>query len=72
MAFVYILQSSSTKRFYFGSTDDLDRRLDEHRTGKCLATRNRGPWALVYSESFLVLADARRREREIKNWKSSR
>ncbi len=30
MAFVYILQSESTGRFYVGSSDDLERRLSEH------------------------------------------
>jgi predicted GIY-YIG superfamily endonuclease len=37
-----------------------------------LATRGRGPWELVYKEEFQELADARRRELEIKRWKSSK
>jgi putative endonuclease len=72
MGFVYILQSDSTGRFYVGSTDNLDRRLADHNSGKSLATRNRGPWSLAYSEQFPTLADARRREYEIKSWKSAR
>jgi len=72
MAFVYILQSGSTKRFYIGSTDSLDRRMSEHLRGHSLATRGRGPWKLVYTEEFPTLFEARQRERKIKRWKSSR
>jgi putative endonuclease len=72
MAFVYILQSESTGRFYVGSTDNLERRISEHHRGKDLATRGRGPWKLVYQEQFEILADARRREYEIKQWKSAK
>ena len=72
MAFVYILQSETTGRFYIGSTNDLDRRLSEHARNHTPCTRNRGPWKPVYQESFPNLAEARRRESEIKRWKSAR
>ena len=71
MALVYILQSDSTGHFYVGSTDDLERRVSEHLRGHSPATRNRGPWKLVYKEKFTTLLEARRRELEIKKWKSS-
>jgi putative endonuclease len=72
MAFVYILQSESTRRFYVGSTDDLDRRLSEHHRGHSPATRGRGPWKLVHTENFESLLEARRRELAIKRWKSAK
>ena len=72
MALVYILQSDSTGHFDVGSTDDLERRVSEHLRGHSPATRNRGPWKLVYKEKFTTLLEARRRELEIKKWKSSR
>jgi putative endonuclease len=72
MAFVYILQSETTKRFYIGSTDDLERRLSEHLRGHSPATRGRGPWRLVYKEQFDSVIEARRREYEIKQWKSAK
>ena len=71
MAFLYILQSDTTERFYVGSTSALERRLSEHLRGHCFATRNRGPWKLVYHERFDTLLEARRRELKIKRWKSS-
>jgi putative endonuclease len=72
MGFVYILQSDSTGKFYVGSTDHLERRVQEHQRGKNLATRGRGPWNLVYSEKYESLHDARSREAEIKRWKSAK
>jgi putative endonuclease len=71
MGFLYILQSESSGRFYIGSTDNLERRIEEHLRGKSLATRGRGPWRLVHSEKTATLGEARRRENEIKRWKSA-
>jgi putative endonuclease len=72
MAWLYILQSQTTGRYYVGSTIDLERRLAEHHRAHSLATRGRGPWLLVYQETFPTLREARRREREIKRWKSAK
>jgi putative endonuclease len=70
MFFLYILQSTKTGRYYIGSTGDLQARLAEHNSDKSRYTRNRGPWKMVYSESFATLGLARRREMEIKAWKN--
>jgi len=72
MATVYILQSKTTRRFYVDSTSDFARRMEEHQRGHSLATRARGPWKLVHQEGVESLVDARRRELEIKRWKSSK
>lgn len=72
MAWVYILQSQSTGRYYVGSTNNLDRRLGENHRSHSRATRGRGPWTLVHREAFPTLIEARRRELEIKKWKSSK
>ena len=72
MAYIYILQSETTGRFYVGSTNDLDRRLSEHARNHTPSTRQRGPWKLVYREEFATLAQARQRESEIKRWNSAR
>jgi putative endonuclease len=71
MAWLYILQSKSTGRFYIGSTNELRRRISEHQRGNCLATRGRGPWELVYQETYDMLLEARRRELQVKKWKSA-
>jgi putative endonuclease len=69
---VYILQSESSNRFYIGSTANVEVRLGQHQRGESLATRGRGPWKLVYQEEFATAAEAVRRERQLKSWKSHR
>jgi putative endonuclease len=69
---VYILKSQSTAKFYIGSALHLEARLAEHERGHSPYTRDRGPWALAYSEDYATLPEARRRERQMKSWKSSR
>jgi putative endonuclease len=72
MASLYILQSEKTGQYYVGSTSDLDRRVSEHLRDHTPSTRKRGPWKLVLREDFATLLEARRREAEIKKWKSPR
>jgi len=69
---VYVLQSESTERFYIGCGEDPLVRLAEHQRGQTPSTRGRGPWILVYEEHFEALPEARRRERQLKSWKSHR
>ncbi len=70
--FVYILQSKETYRYYIGSTKDIQRRLFQHNAGMMKSTRGLRPWRLVHSETFDTLAQARRRETQIKAWKNPR
>ena len=72
MPAVYILQSLTSTKFYIGCAEDPMLRLSEHQRGQTKSTRGRGPWTLVYQESFQTLFDARRRERQLKSWKSHR
>ncbi len=66
MPAVYILQSTTTQKFYVGSAVDLSARSAEHHRGHSPYTRSRGPWVLVYQEEFATLAEARRRELPVK------
>lgn len=65
--FVYIL-SCNDGTLYTGITTDLDRRLQEHNTGKAGAryTRARRPVRLVYSEKVGSRSEAARREYRIR------
>ena len=69
---VYVLYSPTINKFYIGSTSDLEKRIYYHNNGKSPYTRNKGPWVVVYQESYRAREDAIRRERELKNWKSSK
>ena len=72
MPAVYILRSDSSKRFYIGCADQPELRLKERNRGQTISTRGRGPWTLLYQERFDTLVEARRRERQLKTWKSHR
>ena len=66
---VYILECKDG-RFYVGSANNLSIRLIDHNHGKCKFTKSRLPVRLVYKEKYSMLSLARKRERQIKNWKS--
>ena len=72
MAAVYILQSCTTGKFYIGLTNDPPRRFSEHERQHSPYTKGRGPWKLVRLEDYATLSEARRRERQLKSWKSHR
>ena len=60
MAWVYILRGKSG-RHYIGSTDDLERRIAEHRRGSNHTTdRFGGEIELVAAKEFSSVADARK------------
>ena len=63
---VYVLQCGDGS-LYTGISTDVDRRLEEHRSGKgAKYTRSRGPLELVYREVCTDKSAALRRELEIK------
>jgi len=64
MYYVYVLRGP--KQFYTGMTNDLKRRLLEHNTNANFATKNRGPWKLVYYEASESEKDAYIREKYLK------
>ena len=52
-------------------TDDLDRRLFEHRTGHTYTTRRLGgDLILVAQRAFATRQEAAQVERRLKSWKS--
>jgi putative endonuclease len=65
--FVYILKCSDGT-LYTGSTNNLDKRVNEHNNLKNGAkyTKARRPVFLVYKEKCKTFADVRAREAEIK------
>jgi putative endonuclease len=67
--YIYILASQKNGTLYIGVTNDLERRVLEHKqkinegfTSKYEVTR------LVYFESFQYINDAILREKRLKKW----
>ncbi len=55
--------------FYAGHTDDLDRRMAEHKSGLLPGfTQNMHPLELVWSQDFPTRHEALTAERRIKGW----
>lgn len=67
--YVYVLLSLKDNKFYIGSTNNLKRRLKEHRAGKNISTSKRLPLKLIYFEGHLSRTDAERREKYFKTTK---
>lgn len=64
--FVYVLQSEIDGRLYKGQTNDIDKRLIEHNSGKTISTKGYMPWKLVYFETFQTRGSAVLREKYFK------
>ena len=67
--FVYILSNRRNGVLYIGATNDLVRRLTEHKSKAVPGfTRNYGVMRLVYFEEFPSILEARAHERTMKRW----
>ena len=70
---VYILTNAHHTVLYTGVTNDLRRRMEEHRSGRGGAfTRRYNAHTLVYAEPFPSINDAIAREKQIKSWSRRR
>jgi putative endonuclease len=69
MPFAYVLRSLTTSQLYTGATANLEIRLGQHNSNQSRSTKNRGPWSLVHYEEFATMAEALRREKELKTGK---
>jgi putative endonuclease len=61
MIVLYVLQGDAGKR-YVGITNNLNRRLQEHRSGKTKGGQVIGEFELLYIEHFNDYKEARKRE----------
>ena len=71
--FVYILYSKKLEKFYIGTTDNVERRLNEHNNGhyESAFTSKGIPWELFLSITCEDSNAAYKLERFIKQMKSS-
>src|SRR4051812_38344188 len=69
--FVYLLASRS-RRLYVGVTNNIHRRVQEHRKGECEFTARYRITRLVYVETCSDVGCAISREKQIKGWLRAR
>ena len=65
---IYILKSEDG-RLYIGSTTDLKRRLEQHKTGHTWSTQRLKNFKLVFSQEYPDLTQARKIELRLKKLK---
>jgi len=68
--FVYVLASKRNGTLYIGVTNNLGRRLSEHKARLVPGfTRKYNVHQLVYFEAFESILEARAREHSLKRWR---
>jgi len=71
--YTYILANKSDTTLYIGVTNDLERRVTEHRSGTIPGfTQKYNCHKLVYFESFSDVEQAIAREKQLKKWSRSK
>ena len=68
--FTYIIYSQKTDKYYTGSSEDTEKRLQQHNWSRTPSTKTGIPWKLVYIEEYKTRSEAVKREYEIKKKKS--
>lgn len=66
MYYLYVLKSLKDGNLYLGSTNNLQRRLLEHNSGRSQSTKNRRPFELRYYEAYFEEESVRKRETSLK------
>ena len=68
MFFVYVLVSEiKGLRFYVGMSENPEKRVNEHNSGKTQSTKSYIPWTIFYFEKYPTRKDAREREKYLKS-----
>jgi putative endonuclease len=68
--YVYILGSGRHGTLYIGITNNLARRLEQHRMGRGSEfVRKYSVYRLVHAESYETPVEAIAREKKLKKWK---
>ncbi|RWB14757.1 MAG: GIY-YIG nuclease family protein [Mesorhizobium sp.] len=67
--YVYMTASQKCGTIYIGVTNDLARRMPEHKTGQGSSFTSRyGVQRLVWYEEYFDITDAIQRETSLKRW----
>ena len=70
MFYTYIIFSHKLNKYYIGSTENIQTRIQNHNIGLSNFTAKGIPWELKYFELFETRTLAIKREFEIKKKKS--
>ncbi len=48
----YVIYSQESGTFYYGYFEDLEKVLEMHNSDEIAPTKGKGPWVLMFSESY--------------------
>ena len=66
MYYFYVLRFRKNKKLYKGLTDNLKRRIAEHRRGESNFTSRNGEFDLIFYEAYINKKDAKLAEKYFK------
>ncbi len=66
MCYTYILRSLKSKIFYYGYTNNLKERVNQHNAGLSKSTKPHRPWKLVFYTAFETEQQAKNFEQYLK------
>ncbi len=70
MFYIYIIYSKTLDKYYVGSCQNIEQRLQDHLNSRSKFTKVAKDWVLKYSEAFNTRSEAYQREMQIKKMKS--
>jgi len=70
MFYTYIIYSKTLNKYYVGSCQDINKRIDDHLNSRSKFTKSAKDWEIKYFETFLTRSEACKRELQIKKMKS--
>ena len=71
MFYVYIIESVTMSKWYYGFTErSPDQRLIEHNGNHQHFTTNKGPWKLIFVRAFENKKDALSFEKKLKSFRN--
>ena len=73
MSYVYILESLTTSKWYYGFTERTpEERLMEHNGNHHHFTANKGPWKLILIRIFEMKSEALGFEKRLKSLRNKK
>ena len=68
--YTYIMSNPNNTTLYIGVTNDIERRVQEHKSGQIPGfTQNYNCCKLVYYEKYSDIDQAIEREKKLKKWR---
>ena len=65
--FVYAIKSKKDGRIYVGFSENVQKRFNEHNSGKTRSTKGYRPWKLIFTKGCETRIQARELEKYYKS-----